>query len=509
MTTQNPSVNYQSVGLALATAVGLLIVFVASGLIFNSSSPISKVALLIGGGAFMVGAVAPRRMLVLLVPITFFLDEAKRLLVLLGRTELDDVTSILAIAPLAAAGILVGCIIQRIFFRRKSDPVERLAIFAAIAAFVAFGGTEVFTAGNLMYSLKAAANSTVYFLLPWAVLQLCRTRQEIEQFLKYCIILGTPVALYGIWQYVVGLSDFEITYLKSGLSIGGQVNLEDVRPRPFSTLSSPHSYSNVIMFMLALTVHFMSSWKTKGRSQMGYIIAGIYAVALLLSMARTAIVAGIVMLVFGKLFRSKVGTWFAYSSALLFIGGMVLFAEPLLYSLDKLEGYLPIHSDWQGQAFRLGTWSDRLMGYRNVLANPGSWPLFANPLKFNAVDLDGGAQYSHDLFSQIILRIGIIPVFFCVCVAIYILWCTHRAIVQLPAGKGSVRPLAAQIMAIIAVFVLAQAAGSGMTVFPLNFWVGIFSGLLSVICIYLRKAKPTTAKPGEVAIAAPVPAAAS
>jgi hypothetical protein len=417
---------------------------------------------------------------------------------------LDDVTSILAIAPLATAGILIGCVVQRIFLRRRGDLVERLAIFAALAAFVAFGGTEVFTVGNLMFGLKTAANTTVYFLLPWAVLQLFRTREEIERFLKYCLLVGIPVALYGIWQYVMGLNEFEISYLKSGLSMVGQANLDDVHPRPFSTLGSPHSYSNVIMFMLAITMHFVSSWGGKRRSWTGSVVAVIYAVALLLSMARSAIVAGIVMLAFGRLFRSKTGTWIAYSSAALFVGGMIIFAEPLMYSLDKLESYLPIHSDWQEQAFRLGTWSDRLMGYRNVLSNPGSWPLFANPLKFDFSELDhSDAGYSHDLFSQMILRIGIIPVLLCACMAMYIVWRAHHAILHLPSGKAGVRPLAARIMAIITVFILAQAAGSGMTVFPLNFWVGIFSGLLSVICIYLRGTRPMVAKTGGLAVAVP------
>ncbi len=424
----------------------------------------------------------------LLVPITFYLDEAKRLLILFGRTQLDDVTSILALAPLATAGILVGCVVHRIFYRRKSDPIEGLAIFAALGAFVAFGGTEVFTAGNLMYSLKVAANTTVYFLLPWAALQMFRTTKEIEQFLRYCLIVGVPVALYGIWQYMMGMSDFEISYLRSGLSMVGQVNLDDVHPRPISTLSSPHSYSFAVVFMLALSVQSFSAWKAERRGWVGVVITSIYAVALVLSMARSAIVAGVVTIIFGRLFRSKTGTLIGYTSAALFVGGMIIFAEPLLQSLEKIEGFLPIHSSWQEQAFRLGTWSDRLLGYRNVLSNPGSWPLFANPLKFDFTQYGyEDAGFSHDLFSQMILRIGIVPVLFGVCTAIYILWRTHRAILRLPSGKGSIRSLGAQIMAIISVFILAQTAGSGMTVFPLNFWIGIFSGLLSVICIYRHK----------------------
>jgi hypothetical protein len=497
--------NYNSLFLAVATALGLLVIFVASGFIFASANPVAKSAMLIGGCFLLVGAVQPRRMLVLLVPITFYLDGGKRLLILTGNTQLDDVSTVLAIAPLAAVGIIIGCVLQRVFFKRRPEPIERLAIFGALAAFVAFGGTEIFSAGDLLHGLKTIANSTVYFLLPWAILQIYRTRDEIEGFLKICVCVAIPVALYGIWQYCMGLSSFEVAYLKSGLTIT-EGNLEEVRPRPFSTLSSPHAYGYVMAFMLALSVHFRGSWSGNRGSWKGRIFILIYAMALLLGLGRSAIVTGVAMLCCGRLFRSHKGVLIAYSFSVIFLGGMIVFAQPILDALDKLQTYLPGNSEWQQQAFRLGTWSDRLMGYRDVLGNPGSWPLIANPLKFHSNNLAGEAvPYSHDLLSQMILRIGAIPVLIVICVGLYILLHAHRAILRLPSGKSGSRLLAAQLMGMIVAFLLAQAAGSGITVFPMNFWMGIFSGLLSVLCIYHQKGRPADAKGG--AIVAGVPTA--
>jgi hypothetical protein len=487
--------HYNSIFLALATTVGLLVTFVASAFIFTSNNPVAKLAMLIGGMLLLMGTVEPRRMLMVLVPITFYLDGVKRLLILMGRTDLDDVTSILAVAPMAALGIILGCIIRRIFFRKKGELVERLAIVGALVAFVAFGGTDIFTAGNLLFGMKTAANTTVYFLLPWALLQCFETRGEIERFFKYCLIIGVPAAIYGIWQFTMGLSEFEIAYLKSGLSTVGDVSLDDIRPRPFSTLSSVHAYSSVMMFMLALSVHFSSSWNSKKRSWKGPAIILIYAVAMALSMARSTTLASIVMLGFARFFRSKSGVAFAYSISTAFLGGMILFAEELLASLDKLQSYLPMDSLWQQQAFRLGTWSDRLLGYSNILGNPGSWPLIANPLKFDWTRLGyGDADFSHDLFSQIILRIGAIPMFGCAALLMVIVYRAHSAVLRLPDGKEGSRPLAARLMAIIVIFLFSQLAGPGMTVFPMNFWMGIFAGLLAVICIDQRKAESVAPK---------------
>jgi len=190
------------------------------------------------------------------------------------------------------------------------------------------------------------------------------------------------------------------------------------------------------------------------------------------------------MVVTAMLFRSKIGTSLVYGVSAAGLLGLVLYAQPLLDSLDKLQSYLPIDSDWQEQAFRLGTVSDRLMGYQNILTNPGTWPLFANPLKFRPADLGyEDVEYSHDILSQMILRVGAVPVFVGICAGIFVLWQAHRAILRLPLQKNGIRILAARIMAVVMVFLLSQVAGAGLTVFPMNFWFGIFTGLLSVICI--------------------------
>jgi hypothetical protein len=125
------------------------------------------------------------------------------------------------------------------------------------------------------------------------------------------------------------------------------------------------------------------------------------------------------------------------------------------------------------------------MGFENVLGNPSNWPLFANPFKFNSLRglSAGDAQYSHDLFSQMILRIGAIPVFLGMGVGMFVVWRAHRAILLLPAGKTGSRPLAARLMAILIAFLLSQMGGSGMTVFPINFWLGMLTGFLTIICL--------------------------
>jgi hypothetical protein len=478
---------------AALAAGGGVVVFVATAIILGSDNPLASFALPVAGVFFLLGIVKPRLMLLLMVPVTCYLDGAKRLLLLSGETQLEDVTSVLAIAPVAAAGIILGCVLQKVMLRKRGEPVERIALLASLGAFVAFGGTDMFATDDLLFGLRAAANSTVYFLLAWAVYHCYRTPEEIERFLRYCVLVAIPVALYGVWQSLTGLTQFEIDYLQSGLTMTAS-NLEDLRPRPFSTLSSPFAYGYVMAFMLLLAVHLWSAGIASARgwrhSWKGVAAISIFAVALMLGLGRSAIVSGVAMLVYGWLFRSKAGVSFAYLSSTAILAATVGYADTILNSLDTLQSYLPGGTAvWQEQAFRLGTFTERLVGYRGILGNPGSWPLFANPLRFGEVVnlLDrNDATFSHDLFSQTILRVGAVPMFFGVVVVAYFVWRAHRAILRLPPGTGGTRPLAAALMGAIIAFVYAQASVPGITVFPLNFWMGIFAGMLLVVCVPRR-----------------------
>jgi hypothetical protein len=207
-----------------------------------------------------------------------------------------------------------------------------------------------------------------------------------------------------------------------------------------------------------------------------------YLVALGVSMARAPILMGAAMLAFALLFSTRKGTWLAYGSSVALVGLVVTNAQDLLDGLDYWQKFLPGDTAWKEQTFRLGTISNRLMGYRNVLSNPSAWPLFANPLKF---DLEGALDqssefHSHDLYSQAILKYGIVPVAFGFCIAVFFAIKIHKAVLRLPRGRF--RNLGACFIGVIAGFFLGQMAGGGIHVFPLNFWLGILLGFLVILC---------------------------
>ncbi len=510
MTANDATVNYNALTLGMVSLCGLLAgmlvsLFIAGG----GDNPMAIFAVVLGTVFFVLGAVSPRNALFCLIPITFFLDFAKRLLIIFTNLTWDDIASVLAVAPLATVGVLVGCVLRRIFIRRPPQLVERVLFIGG--AVLAFGGSiGALGEASLFEAMKVVANNSVYYFLPWAIYQCFETREQIERYLRIAALVAVPVAAYGIWQFFFGLLDFEVAYVKSGFAPHMAFTMYDVKPRPFSTMSSPHAYSSTISFMMVIAFYF--AFRRQGFSTKWIFVFLVLLMGLATSTARGAFLSGLAMLALSILFTSRSGTKAGYLGSAAFIGALVLNAEALLDRLEFWQKFLPSEKAWQEQAFRITTISDRLMGYKNVLANPSAWPLIANPLKYNPVE--GGADlYTHDHYSEIILKFGILPVLAGGILAGIAAYKIHCAVFRMEVGQF--RNLGAALVSIAAGFFLAMSGGGGLSVFPLNFWIGAIGGFIVVMCFResssvttdpaLRALQPPASRPFHPAVVRPLP----
>jgi hypothetical protein len=236
-----------------------------------------------------------------------------------------------------------------------------------------------------------------------------------------------------------------------------------------------------------LVIAFFFGFRRQGFSKKWVGAFLVLLVAVATSMARGAFLTGLGMLFLSILFTSKLGTRAAYLLIVVSFGALIMNAEALLDRLEFWEQYLPTERAWQEQAFRISTISNRLMGYKNVLANPSAWPLVANPLKYQAAFDSGEVLHAHDLYSELILKYGILPLLLGLVLAIFLATKVHTAIFRLPAGDA--RNLGAGLLAVVAGFFLSQTGGSGIGVFPLNFWIGIVGGFLVIFCFHTPSAR--------------------
>ncbi len=487
MITSDSQINHNRLMLASVSLAGLVgAVVIALLLVGERTNPIAVLGGIVGTAFFIVGAVAPRTALYWMIPITFGLDFLKRLLIVFVTINWENIAQVLAVAPVTVVGIFVGCMLRRIFIRRKPVPFERILLLAG-AALSIVSSSGAFAEQSFALIMRTVANSSVYFFLPWALFQCFRTSEEIERFLRAATLIAIPVSLYGMWHYLIGIQDFELAYIRTGYAaqMAGAV-IGDIRPRPFSTLSSPHAYSVTVSFMTVIAFYFMArrgrfSWKWG-------MVFFVHLAALALSLSRGATITGLAMICFSILFASRRGIRLAYTLAFVSLAAVVFNAEAILDRLEFWQKFLPSEKSWQEQAFRLGTLSNRLIGYQNVLANPTAWPLLANPFDYRPTESASELFHEHDLFSEWILKVGIIPVFIAFCFAVIAGRKIHSEILRLPAG--ATRNLGACILAMIVAFMLSQSGGSGISVFPLNFWMGVFSGFVLVLCFRAQTDKP-------------------
>lgn len=493
--------NPNTLALRVVTVLAVLTAMVATTFVFAAeSNPIAASATIAGVLLFVVATIAPRSALFLLIPITFSLDFVKRLLVVFSTFGWSEVASVLSVAPLIVTGILAGCVLRQIFRRRRPDFTEKVLLgFGSLMALI--GIITAFKESAGVASLKVIANESIYFFLPWAALQCFSSSVDIERYLKTAVIFAIPVALYGIYQYFFGLNDFELAYISTGYAPLMAFTANDVHTRPFSTLNSTHAYSVVISFMLvcAFYVAFLRKQQTSDRhkhfSWQWGIAFLVLLFALLTSSARGAILGGAGTIFLSFLFASRTGTRIAYVSSIVVFVSLVVNAENILEGLDYWQKYLPSEQAWQEQAFRLGTISNRLMGYRNVLTNPSVWPLIANPIKYEVESDASEALHAHDAYSAMILKYGILPVAAGLCLTIWFAIKVHSSILRLP--KGNRRNFAATLFSIIFGFMLAQTGGIGMQVFPINYWMCLFCGFVVILCFRLETQSDLKAVPSE------------
>ena len=465
--------------LAVATVAGLgMAVVIALFAVGYGGNPVKAIMQVVGMSLMIVATVNPRVGLSLLILSTAYLDFLKRFLILFGGGSMGDVAGVLSVAPVTLVGVFLGtCVMHPIFSKQMLDKTERRLVFFSLIL-IGISITSGIRNGDLsLYTLGAIANRSAYSLLVPIIYVLYRKRgaDDIRRLLKFLVLVYVPVALYGIHQYVFGLSQFEIDYLLSGLTTTGE-NLYDVHPRSFSTLSSNHAFA-IAMGIQSLLSMILCSRQLRSRtglfsSKWKWMLPVLFITACFLSFGR----AGWMLIVIGLFcifaFRTRARVVGFYSIFAVSFGLLVWKADVIYASLDAIQSYLPTDSAFQQQAFRIGTYSQRLYGFQNVFTNRAMWTWFGNPdLVFKAGEQVGDDETVHDALGQMLITHGIAGLLLLALAGGFALFVLHRKILSIP--KGPNESLARGLLSIgIAIFFGGMLTGTHLAVFPLNllFW---------------------------------------
>ena len=461
------------VAVVLSVFVGLFIV--------SYPNPLTTTILVAAIAMSSVAIVHPRSGLYLLIVTTGYLDLVKRLGVLSDSLSGLDIAVTLAVAPLLMLSICLGVVIRNILERRKLERWQWVVLSITVAC-IGVVALQSFRGGaGFLYGVQNLANSGGYLPLVLITSMILPKREDALKVLRFALLAFLPVALYSIWQQFFGLSDFEVRFLQSGYTITVD-ELYDVRPRPFSTLNSPHALSvcTAIFAGVALLVPF----KGGKRFLWQYPVSLIYISGCLATITRAGIFIMPITLIGWLCFRRSWTTCLFYGTILGALTLLMFNAEAVLERLGSLENLLPINESnaISTEAFRLGTFSERLMSFHNGLTNPRFHTLFGNPDAAKADDENShGDTAAHDQITQTMVQYGLVGLAVLVLIAATSLWLAHRAVLRLK--DHTTREIAIALLSIVtAVVYSGMIFGSHVQIFPVDVFFAFFIGILVLYC---------------------------
>jgi hypothetical protein len=106
-----------------------------------------------------------------------------------------DVVVAMAVPPILCACICVGVVLRS----RRLERWQYVILLVVVLLMVSVLLKEVSGGTGLLAGLQNFANSGAYFPLALITGILFPKPQEVKQFLKFCLIIYFPVALYAIW----------------------------------------------------------------------------------------------------------------------------------------------------------------------------------------------------------------------------------------------------------------------------------------------------------------------
>lgn len=487
---------------------GIGAVYIMLSVLLGGGNSIGALAQFLSVGSCILAVMKPRLALYVMVIYAGYSDLLKRMMVFDGHVTMNDVLWVRALCPLTLAGIVLGTLMRTLHDGSLHQRRKLISLLVCVLGFMVSGVSALRSGGGFNAAVTQLADGAAYMFLLFVVPNLFRTPDQIIGFIKYCLIIFVPVALYGLKQQIFGLSDFEIEYLRSGLTVLSK-HLDDVRPRPFSTLvdSSPFGTSCAVLACLALVVrrHHRDTG-TRLWGMMSLVLCALFVAGCVASMTRVANLNWLLPIVLLPVLRSRGGTAALYGTL------VVCFVTACVYAQDLINGVTSL-TLWAlenfggtaiGEQFvRFWTICDRLEGMHDLAHNPLMWTMFGYGSKGASDMHDAGMVASHDLISNLLLEIGWLPLgVLCVIFAI-VLRSFHQSMWGL---RGSSVFNICLWMAGIEFGLLVHNvfAGNVTSTFPVNFFAWFIAGALNA-CIAYPEERALAAKRGAGPTPGPVP----
>lgn len=472
-------------GICLFTAL-LVIVSVVTGL-GNSLGELAKFGMI---GCFLFGVIVPRGGIYLMIILAGYSDLLKRVMVLEGQVSMLDVTYVLGMAPLAlggaVAGLFTGKLLQGMLTKRDLVTLGISVVFLIAGTAMGLSGE-----GINWRSLRIIVDYGAFAFLLFALPSAFPTRDELIKLFKVTLWIFVPVAIYGIRQRIFGYADFELDYLRTGLSNESR-QLFEIKIRPFSTLNAATSLTMVTAAAVIFTLICRKGGKISALS--AFSLVSLFSLACFMTFTRIGWVVLLISICMIFVLRSRLAISLMYLLGVLCFAGVIWKAELLRDRLQEWQTEIldDTTSEDKIQGMRIGTLSDRLIGFENMKIRE-NWTPFG-------IEGEGGgvagrssrysSTFSHDAFTRFLFMFGYVPTGVVMLFGIFVLLWLHRELFRMPM---EIRRYAEIAMAGAMAALASLATGGTVFQFPANifFWMLVSLGM---VCVYeSRRSKSSRA----------------
>jgi hypothetical protein len=460
--------------------------YVLFSVLIGSGNTIGSLAFYLCVSSVVLALLNPRPMLYWLVILAGYSDLMKRAMIFDDRVTLQDVMWVRALCPLTLAGIVAGTVLRGLTKETALLGRRQLACLALACAGFSISAVSAMRGSGINEGLQQLADGASYIFMIFIVAAHFQTADALVRFVKYCLLIFIPVPLYGMKQQFFGLSDFEIEYLSSGLTILSK-HLLDVRPRPFSTLTDCSPYGTTCALLACFSLMVWGYYKKTGERAWRvspFILWALYVAGCVTSMSRISNANWLLPVLLLPFFSSRVGTGAVYGALTGGFAFACVFAKDIKVVIERatLWALDMFGNSAIGEQFaRFWTLGDRLDGMNELATNPKMWTLFGYGPQLTKEMMLAGEVHSHDTVTTMLLELGWVPCAALLLVLAFLLVKVHRSIFAIRGTPefGLCVWLVATVMGLLFHNVFA---GGVTSTFPVNlfFWLMI-GGVIAAI----------------------------
>lgn len=457
----------------LAIAAAFMSLFVIATILLGHGNHLAMLFRYLLVMGFVAGLFLPRGALMFWLVLCGYTDLLKRLMVVFGSVQYSDLYNVLGIPPVMILGITLAVVGGAMRGRYELSTTHWRLLASSCAVMLVGAGLAAREKGlSLEAIVPAIANDGMYAMLIFVVPVLFKNSDDVLKLVKLLLWGYVPVALYGVFQQVNGFQDFEIAYLKTGLSLEiKQLFADEVRA--FSTLNSPTSFSVICAMLCVMSMVLAFTPARDGNRRVvkrgsAILLCVIYLAGIVASTSRSAFLLVIIASLGFFCFRSGRATRWLYAG----VGGafiaLVLMADIILANLGTAQSQISNivgEGKFAAQLSNVGTFSDRLHGFANLVTNPDVYTAFGYGPGRGSDERD--PLYSHDMISNVLVTHGLVPLLGMAIFGVVVLTRLHWSVLRLQDPHH--RLLAAAFLSLaFSLFALSAVSGSVIGLFPVN-----------------------------------------